>query len=45
VTLQEAAGVLIRHWEMFGTRGFEAAVNQLRRVLERERSAGSPPAM
>jgi hypothetical protein len=44
-TLAEAAGIAIRHWELFRERGFDAAINLLRRVLAREQqSAGPPPA-
>lgn len=33
--LHEAAGVLVRHWDAFGTKGIEAAVTLVRRVLDR----------
>jgi hypothetical protein len=39
-TLPEAAGMVVRHWEKFGPRGFDASIAVLRSVLER---CGSPP--
>jgi hypothetical protein len=42
-TLAEAAGITIRHWEMFRDRGFDAAINLLRRVLAREQKSSDPP--
>jgi hypothetical protein len=39
-TLPEAAAMVVRHWENFGPRGFEASIDVLRSVLER---IGSPP--
>jgi hypothetical protein len=37
LTLLEACGIVVRHWEMFGARGFDAAITLLKRVMERTR--------
>lgn len=34
MSLVEASEVVIRHWDLYGERGFEAAITLLRRVLE-----------
>jgi hypothetical protein len=34
-SLAEAAGIVIRHWELLGPRGFDAAITLLKRVVER----------
>jgi hypothetical protein len=39
-SLLDAAGVVIRHWELLGPRGFDAAITLLRRVAEREGKSG-----
>lgn len=33
--LAEAAAIVLRHWDLHGERGFEAAITLLRRVLAR----------
>lgn len=39
--LLEAAHVVIRHWELFGQRGYDASIQYLKRVVDRiDREAG-----
>lgn len=33
--LPEAAAIVLRHWDLHGERGFDAAITLLRRVLSR----------
>jgi len=33
--LEEAADVVVRHWELYGARGFDASIKLLKRVLMR----------
>jgi hypothetical protein len=35
--LLEASEIVLRHWDLYGERGFDAAITLLRRVVERSR--------
>lgn len=41
--LRECAHVVIRHWELYGQRGFNASIQYLKRVVDRlDRAEGLP---